>query len=1067
MVAWIIEACVRNRFLIILLWLLVAAVGIHHMYNLPVDAIPDLSDVQVIISTDFPEQAPQVVEDQVTYPLTTAMLAVPRAKVVRGYSLFALSLVYVIFEDGTDIYWARSRVLEYLNYVRGTLPAKVNPQLGPDATGVGWVFMYTLEDPTGKHDLAQLRSIQDWFIRYRLRTVQGVAEVASLGGFVKQYQVRVDPNKLAAYNVPLAKVKEAIQKSNQDTGGRLIEMAETEYMVRGLGYIKNIADVENIVVGTDGSGTPILVKTVAQVGLGPELRRGVSDVNGQGEAATGIVIMRHGENAKEVIERVKAKLEEIKQGLPPGVRIVTAYDRSDLINRAIDTLKEALFEEIAIVALICFLFLLHLRSALVAIISLPMGVLISFILQYQFNITANIISLAGIAIAIGDMVDAAMVMVEDAHKHLEHAPPGTDPLPIILNAAKEVGPSLFFALLVLTVSFLPIFALEGETGRLFKPLAFTKSFAMGGASILAITLIPILMVFFIRGRIIPESRNPLSRFFMAVYDPVLKVVLNFPKTAILIAVLLMVVTIYPFSKLGSEFMPALDEGDLLYMPTTMPGISVTKARELLQQTDRIISSFPEVEYVLGKAGRAETATDPAPLNMIETTIKLKPREQWRKVDTWYSSFPEWLQSIFRYFYPDTMEMGDLIKQLDAAVKFPGVANSWIGPIKTRIDMLSTGIKTPVGLKFLGDDLNVLNRLAEEVEPILKAVPGTASVYSERTTGGYYLDFEIDRAAAARYGLNVQDIQDVILSALGGETLTQTVEGLERYPVNLRYLQDYRENLTALNRVLIPSMNGAQIPMAQVAKIRIHQGPDMIKSEGARRTSWVYVDIRDIDVGTYVKKAKEAVATHLKMPPGYSLVWSGQFEYMERAREKLQIIIPITLVLVILLIYLSTMHMVKVLIILTAVPFSLIGAIWIVWYLDYNFSVGVIVGIIALLGLDAETGAIMLLYLDLVHDERMEQGRLRTYEDLKDSVMAGAVLRLRPKLMTVLANIIGLLPVMWATGTGAEVAKRIAAPLFGGVTTSFLMELLIYPAIYLLWKWHSEVKGLEQGTGDRG
>lgn len=1064
MVAWIIEACVRNRVLIILLWLVVAAVGIHHMYILPVDAIPDLSDVQVIISTDFPEQAPQVVEDQVTYPLTTAMLAVPKAKVVRGYSLFALSLVYVIFEDGTDIYWARSRVLEYLNYVRGTLPANVNPQLGPDATGVGWVFMYTLEDPTGKHDLAQLRSIQDWFVRYRLRTVQGVAEVASLGGFVKQYQVQVDPNKLAAYNVPLAKVKEAIQKSNQDTGGRLIEMAETEYMVRGLGYIKNIVDVENIVVGTDGSGTPILVKTVAQVRLGPELRRGVSDANGQGEAVTGIVIMRHGENAKAVIERVKEKLEEIKKGLPPGVRIVTAYDRSDLIGRALDTLKEAIFEEIIIVALICILFLLHLRSALVAIISLPMGVLISFILQYQFNITANIISLAGIAIAIGDMVDAAMVMVEDAHKHLEHAPPGTDPLPIILNAAKEVGPSLFFALLVLTVSFLPIFALEGETGRLFKPLAYTKTFAMGGASILAITLIPILMVFFIRGRIIPEARNPLARFFMAVYQPALRVVLRVPKTAILIAVLLLVVTIYPFSRLGSEFMPALDEGDLLYMPTTMPGISITKARELLQQTDRIISSFPEVEYVLGKAGRAETATDPAPLNMIETTIKLKPREQWRQVDTWYSSWaPDWLKPVFRYFYPDRLTMDELIKKLDAAVKFPGVANSWIGPIKTRIDMLSTGIKTPVGLKFLGDDLNVLNRLAEEVEPILKSVPGTASVYSERTTGGYYLDFEIDRAAAARYGLNVQDIQDVILSALGGENITKTVEGLERYPVNLRYQQDFRENLTALNRVLIPTMTGAQIPMAQVAKIRIHQGPDMIKSEGARRTSWVYVDIRDIDVGTYVKKAKEAVATHLKLPPGYSLVWSGQFEYMERAREKLQIVIPITLVLVILLIYLSTLNMTKVAIILTAVPFSLIGAIWLIWYLDYNFSVGVIVGIIALLGLDAETGAIMLLYLDLVHDERKKQGKLRTYDDLRQSVMDGAVLRLRPKLMTVLANIFGLLPVMWATGTGAEVAKRIAAPLFGGVTSSFLLELLIYPAIYLLWKRHSEFKGKEGGA----
>ena len=1038
MVAWIIETCVRNRALVILLWLLVAAVGIHHMYNLPVDAIPDLSDVQVIISTDVPEQVPQVVEDQVTYPLTTAMLAVPRAKVVRGYSLFALSLVYVIFEDGTDIYWARSRVLEYLNYVRGTLPAGVNPQLGPDATGVGWVFMYALEDPTGKHDLAQLRSIQDWFIRYQLRAVPGVAEVVSLGGFVKQYQVKVDPNKLAAYNLPLSKLKEAIQKSNQDVGGRLMEMAETEYMVRGLGYIKSLADVENIVVGTDGSGTPILIKTVAQVRFGPELRRGVADANGQGEVVAGIVVMRFGENAKAVIQRVKAKLDDIKSGLPPGVRLVTAYDRSGLIDRAIDTLKKAIFEEIAIVALICIVFLLHVRSALVAIISLPMGVLISFILQYQFNITSNILSLAGIAIAIGDMVDASMVMVEDAHKHLEHAPPGTDPMPIVLSAAKEVGPSLFFALLVLTVSFLPIFALEGESGRLFKPLAFTKTFAMGGASILAITLIPILMVWFIRGRIIPESRNPVSRITMALYRPVLKVVLRFPKTAILTAVLLMAATIYPFTQLGSEFMPALDEGDLLYMPTTMPGLSITKAKELLQQTDRIISGFPEVEYVLGKAGRAETATDPAPLNMIETTIKLKPREQWRP----------------------GYDMERLIRELDAAVKFPGLANAWIGPIKTRLDMLSTGIKTPVGLKILGDDLSVLNRLAEEAEAILKSVPGTASVYSERTTGGYYLDFEINRPEAARYGLNVQDIQDVILSALGGMNLTQTVEGLERYPVNLRYLQDYRENLTALNRILIPAPNGAQVPMAQVAKIRIHQGPDMIKSEGARRTAWIYVDIRDIDVGTYIKKAKEAIAAHFKLPTGYSMVWSGQFEYMERAREKLQVVIPITLVLVVLLLYLSTSSMAKVSIILLAVPFSLIGAIWLIYFLGYNFSIGVVVGIIALAGLDAETGAIMLLYLDLVHDERKKKGLLRTYDDLKASVMDGAVLRLRPKLMTVLANIFGLLPVMWATGTGAEVAKRIAAPLFGGVATSFLLELLIYPAVYLLWKWRTEVRHLQ-------
>ncbi len=1037
MVAWIIEICVRNRALVILLWLIIVAVGIHHTYNLPVDAIPDLSDVQVIISTDFPEQVPQVVEDQVTYPLTTSMLAVPKAKVVRGYSLFALSLVYVIFEDGTDIYWARSRVLEYLNYVRGTLPAGVNPQLGPDATGVGWVFMYALEDPTGKHDLAQLRSIQDWFIRYQLRTVPGVAEVVSLGGFVKQYQVKVDPNKLAAYNLPLSKLKEAIQKSNQDVGGRLIEMAETEYMVRGLGYIKSLEDVENIVVGTDNSGTPILIKNVAQVRFGPELRRGVTDANGQGEVAAGIVVMRFGENAKAVIQRVKAKLEEIKPGLPPGVRLVTAYDRSSLINRAIATLKRVITEEIIIVSLVCFVFLLHVRSALVAIISLPMGVLISFILQYQFHINANILSLAGIAIAIGAMVDASVVMVENAHKHIEHAPPDADREPLILEAAKEVGPSLFFALLVITVSFLPIFGLEGESGRLFRPLAFTKTFAMGGAALLAITLTPILMLYFIRGKIIPDEKNPVARATMVVYRPVLRGILRFPKLAITLAVLLMLATIYPLTRLGSEFMPALDEGDLLYMPTTMPGLSITKAKELLQQTDRIIAGFPEVEFVLGKAGRAETATDPAPLNMIETTIKLKPREQWRP----------------------GYDIERLIRELDAAVKFPGLANSWIGPIKTRIDMLSTGIKTPVGLKFLGEDLKVLNRLAEEAEAILKSVPGTASVYSERTTGGYYLDFDINRQEAARYGLNVQDIQDVILSALGGMNLTQTVEGLERYPVNLRYLQDYRENLTALNRILIPAPNGAQVPMAQVAKIRIHQGPDMIKSEGARRTAWIYVDIRDIDVGTYVKKAKEAIAAHLKLPTGYAMVWSGQFEYMERAREKLQLIIPITLVLVFLLIYLNTASLAKVAIILLAVPFSLIGAIWLLYLLDYNISVGVIVGMLALAGLDAETGILMLLYLDLAYNQRKTAGTLRTEADLHEAIEYGAVMRVRPKHMTILANLLGLLPIMWATGTGSEVAKRIAAPMVGGVATSYLLELLIYPAIYLLWKRHGQVKRL--------
>jgi copper/silver efflux system protein len=1035
MVAKFIEACVRNRVLVLLIWILITAWGLYATYNLPIDAIPDLSDVQVIISTDYPGQAPQVVEDQVTYPLTTAMLAVPGAKVVRGYSQFALSLVYVIFEDGTDIYWARSRVLEYLNFIRGKLPANVNPALGPDATGVGWIFEYVVEDPTGRHDLAQLRSIQDWYLRYQLQTVPGVAEVASIGGFVKQYQVVVDPNTLAAYGLPLAKVREAIKASNQDVGGRVIERAETEYMVRGLGYIKNKADVENIMVGTDSRGTPILIKDVALVRMGPEMRRGLAEGDGQGEVVGGIIVMRHGKNARDIIRQVKDKLEDLKQGLPPGVRIVTAYDRSSLIERAIDTLKEAIYEEVAIVALMTFLFLLHLRSAFVAIISLPLGVLISFILQYQFNITANILSLAGIAIAIGDMVDASVVMVEDAHKKIEHAPPGTPREPLILAAAKEVGPSLFFALLVITVSFLPIFALEGESGRLFKPLAFTKTFAMGGASILAITLIPILMLYFIRGKILPETRNPFSRFTIAIYEPALRLVLRFPLTAIMVAVLLVVVTIYPFSRLGSEFMPPLDEGDLLYMPTTYPGISITEVKNVLQQTDRIIRTFPEVEYVFGKAGRAETATDPAPLSMIETTIRLKDRKYWRT----------------------GMTTEELIKELDAAVKFPGLANSWGYPIKIRIDMLSTGIKTPVGVKLLGHDLEVLNRLGQDVEAILKQVPGTASVFAERTTGGYYLDFEINRREAARYGLTVGDVQDVIATAMGGEAITQTVEGLERYPVNLRYFEDFRQNLPALRRILIPTPKGPPVPMEQVADIKIHQGPDMIKSEGSRRTAWIFVDIRDIDLGTYIQKAKEAVKAHLKLPAGYNLLWSGQFEYLERARERLQIVIPITIVLVFMLLYLSTGSLVKVAIILLAVPFSLIGAIWLLYWLDYNMSVGVIVGLIALAGLDAETGSIMLLYLDISHDERKEQGLLNTYDDLKEAVMHGAVQRLRPKLMTILANIFGLFPVMWATGTGAEVAKRIAAPMVGGVTTSFLMELLIYPAIYLLWKWHFEIK----------
>jgi len=1034
MIARFIEACYRNRFLVLVIWSLILVWGLYATYNLPIDAIPDLSDVQVIIRTEFAEQAPQVVEDQVTYPLTTTMLAVPRSKVVRGYSQFGLSLVYVIFEDGTDIYWARSRVLEYLNYVRGRLPEGVNPALGPDATGVGWVYIYTLEDTSGKHDLAHLRSIQDWYLRYQVQRVPGVAEVASIGGFVKQYQVLVDPNKLASYNLPLSKLKDAIRMSNQDVGGRVIEMAETEYMVRGLGYIKSLEDVEDIAVGVD-KGTPIRIKDVAEVRLGPDMRRGLAEANGKGEVVGGIVVMRFGENARVVIDRVKVKLEELKAGLPEGVQLVTAYDRSGLIERCVDTLKEALTEELIIVSLICGLFLYHFRSAIVVIISLPLGILISFILQHQLNITANILSLSGLALAIGDMVDAAVIMVEDAHKRLHAGGPEADRESIILKVAQEVGPSLFFSLLVITVSFLPIFALTGESGRLFRPLAFTKTFAMAGASILAITLIPVLMYYFVWGKIRPEEKIPLVRWSTAVYRPILHVTCRYPKTAILIAVSFLLISLFPLLMLGTEFMPPLDEGDLLYMPSSMPGLGVTEAKAVLQQTDRIIYTFPEVEYVFGKAGRAETATDPAPLNMIETTIKLKDPKMWR---------PGY----------DTPR---LIRELDEAVKFPGLANTWGFPIRVRIDMLSTGIRSPVGLKILGPDLEVLNTLAEDAENIFRTVPGTASVYGERTTGGYYLDFKINRKEAGRYGLTVGEVQDVILSALGGMTITQTVEGLERYPVNLRYFQDYRDNLPALNRVLIPTPTGAQVPMGQLAAIDIHQGPDMIKSEDARRTSWIFVDIRDIDLGTYIARAKEAIKARLQLPPGYTITWSGQFEYLERAKEKLMVVVPVTMALVFLLLYFESGSLVQLSIILLSLPFSIMGGLWLCYLLGYNISIGVVVGFIAMAGVDVETGIIMLLFLNLAYEEGIREGRMNTLEELTNAVMTGALTRLRPVLMTSMANFFGLLPVMVSAGAGAEVAKRFAAPMVGGVFSSLMLELLIYPAVFIIWKWHFDMK----------
>jgi Cu(I)/Ag(I) efflux system membrane protein CusA/SilA len=1035
MVARIIDFVAKNRFLVVLITILVTAWALYATYNLPVDAIPDLSDVQVIITTDYPGQAPQVVEDQVTYPLASALLAVPRAKVVRGYSMFALSLVYVVFEDGTDIYWARTRVLEYLNFVRNKLPRDVSPTLGPDATGVGWVYEYVVEDPTGRHNLAQLRSIQDWYLRYQLQTVPGVSEVASVGGFVKQYQVVVDPNTLASYGIPLSKVKNAIMRSNNDVGGAVIENAETEYMVRGLGYIKSIQDVENIVVGVDRQGTPVMIKDIGIVRLGPALRRGLTEANGQGEVVGGIVIARFHENARAVIDGVKAKLRELKKGLPPGVTITPAYDRSNLIERAVENLSHKLIEEMIVVALICVIFLLHFRSSLVAIVTLPLGVLISLGIMYEAGISANIMSLGGIALAIGVMVDAAVIMIENAHKHIEHAPPDAPRAPLILEAAKEVGPSLFFSLIVITVAFLPIFALGAESGRLFKPLAYTKTFAMAAASILAITLVPVMMVAFLRGKIPAESRNPLNRWAQAVYLPLLKGVLRFPKTAIVLAVIMVGVTVYPFSQLGSEFMPPLNEGDLLYMPTTMPGISITEAKNILQQTDRIIRTFPEVDYVFGKVGRAETATDPAPLSMIETTIRLKDPKDW----------------------PPGMTMEKLKQQMNEAVKFPGLSNSWGYPIQIRIGMLSTGIKTPVGLKITGPDLAVLNRLGSRAEALFKSIPETLSAYAQRTTGGYYLDFDIKRRQAARYGLTVGDVQDVIRTALGGMNITHTVEGLERYPVNLRYFQDFREKLPALRRVLISTPNGAQIPMDQVANLKIHQGPPMIFSENARKAALVYVDIHNIDVGSYIKKAQALLTERLTMPPGYSYFWSGQFEYMEAARKRLNIIIPITLVIIFFILYINTQSVTKVMIVLLAVPFSLVGAIWLLYLLDYHLSVAVVVGLIALAGLDAETGVVMLLYLDIAYDRHAAEGRLRNFRDTEDAVIEGAVNRLRPKFMTVMAILVGLAPLMWGSGTGSEAMKRIAAPMVGGVITSFLLSLFIYPAIYLLWKWHFEVK----------
>jgi Cu(I)/Ag(I) efflux system membrane protein CusA/SilA len=1031
MLAKIIEWSGRNRFLVLLATLFIVIGGVYAVAKTPLDALPDLSDVQVIVYTEFPGQAPQVVEDQVTYPLTTAMLAVPRSKVVRGFSFFGASFVYVIFEDGTDIYWARSRVLEYLNFASSRLPKGVTPTLGPDATGVGWVYQYVLlaKDRT----LAELRTIQDWYVRYQLTKAQGVAEVASIGGFVQTYQVTVDPVKLRAYGIPLSKVSQVIRDSNRDVGGRVVEMAETEYMVRGKGYLRGKGDLEVLVVKSD-QGTPVLIRDIARVELVPDERRGLTELNGEGEVVSGIAMARYGANALEVIGNLKAKVSEISAGLPQGVTIQAVYDRSELIQRAIKTLKTTLIEESIIVALVCVIFLLHVRSALVAILMLPVGVLIAFIVMRLLGMNSNLMSLGGIAIAIGAMVDAAIVMIENAHKHLERLKEGESRADAMITACKEVGPALFFSLLIITVSFLPVFTLEAQEGRLFAPLAYTKTFAMAGAALLSVTLVPVLMLLFIRGKIMPEARNPVNRFLIWIYRPIIAWVMRWKKTTILAALLVLAVSIYPASRLGSEFMPTLNEGTLLYMPSSLPGMSITKAAELLQTQDKIIKSFPEVASVYGKAGRANTATDPAPIEMFETVINLRPESEWRP----------------------GMTMDKLIAELDKALQFPGVANAWTMPIKARIDMLSTGIRTPIGIKVFGRDLDGMEKLAKEIEAVVKTVPGTTSAFAERITGGYYLNIEPDREQLARYGLAVGDLQEVIGTALGGEMVTTTVEGRERFGVQVRYPRELRANPQQIaQEVLVPTMDGAMIPLGQIARVEIAKGTPGIRTENALLSAYIFVDIRGRDIGSYVADARKAVAEQVKFPAGYYIAWSGQFEYMERAIEKMKIVIPVTLLIIFLLLYLNFRRLTETLIVMLSVPFALVGGIWLMWLLGYNLSVAVAVGFIALAGVAAETGVVMLIYLDRAWEDMKAQchasHRTPNTADLYAAVMEGAVERVRPKMMTVVAIMAGLLPIMWGTGTGSEVMSRIAAPMVGGMISSTVLTLAVIPAIYALVK----------------
>ena len=1154
MINKVIAWSVHNRFLVLVSTLLLLVAGVWAIATTPVDAIPDLSDVQVIVYTEFGGQAPQVVEDQVTYPLTTAMLSVPYAKTVRGYSFFGFSMVYVIFEDGTDLYWARSRVLEYLNVVGGRLPNGVTPQLGPDATGVGWVYEYTLsdfgprsqvlrakldtnrdgivdadelpkpdafvkiemkdkdadgnpmwerypafsdaqiaslfDDPPaalapigtvaertfaadsahyllecfdadgnggigpgellraanfGGLDLAQLRSLQDWFLRYELMALQGVAEVASVGGFVRQYQVEVDPERLRAFGIPLGAVRRAIQRSNLDVGGRLIEMGETEFMVRGKGYIESVDDLAGIPVGVDmETHTPILLDQVARVQIGPEIRRGLVEMNGQGEVVTGIVVMRFGENALAVIDRVKERLDELKTGLPEGVEVHTSYDRSGLIERAIDVLKHKLLEELIAVSLICLIFLFHMRSALVAIFTLPAGILAAFLLMRLLGLNANIMSLGGIAIAIGVMIDAAIVLVENLHKHKERHPDRSH-IDLVISSAQEVGPALFYSLLIVTVSFLPVFTLQAQEGRMFRPLAFTKTFSMGASAFVSVTIVPVLLYYFVRGRTPKESSNPISRFLIWMYRPMIRGVLKAPRTVVLVAILLGLVALYPLSKLGGEFMPPLNEGDLLYMPTTPPGISITKAKELLQQTDRLIASHPQVKHVLGKIGRAETATDPAPLSMIETTILLTDPETWPEVTE--------TAHIFGRPYERTRAktIEDISAELDRIVQLPGLTNAWTMPIKTRIDMLATGIKTPVGIKLLGDDLEVLSETGQQIEAAIRAMEDTKSVYSERVVGGNYVDIDVDREAASRFGLTVQDVHDVVQTAIGGMNVTWTVEGLERYPVNLRFPRELRNDLESLRSVAVPTPMGHTVPLRRVAEIAVRKGPPAIKSEGAKPTAWIYVDLDTSDVGGYVREAKQVVEDQVNLPDGVSIKWSGQFEYMERANKRLAILLPITLFLIFLLLYLHFGNLAETAIVLSTLPFALVGGIWLLWLAGFNLSVAVGVGFIALAGLAAETGVVMIVYLDETWNRWTAEGRLRSVADLRQVVIEGAVDRVRPKVMTVAATLFGLLPIMWGTGTGTRVMKRIAAPMVGGVVSSTLLTLLIVPVVWFLWR----------------